>query len=144
MDDITKEQIEDTLNIARMLDTPGLLDLRHIVKIKQLALIGLEAAAEIERLIHNGEKLFSETLDMADKAQNYEAALSAALKRVKELEAGLMPFAKEAWSWEPDEGDSYVNFKLQHPLYGFADNKSIFTLGDLRRAAELLKDREPK
>ena len=42
MTDITKEQIEDTLNIARMLDNRGLLDLRHIVKIKQLALCGLE------------------------------------------------------------------------------------------------------
>ena len=73
-----------------------------------------------------------------------QSKLTEALNRVKELEVGLMPFAKEAWSWEPDERDSYVNFKLQHPLYGFADNKSIFTLGDLRRAAELLKDREPK
>ena len=90
MTDITKEQIEDILNIARMLDNRGLLDLGLVVKIKQLAISGLEAAAEIERLIHNGEKLLSETLNMADKAQNYEKDLLAALKRIEELETTMI------------------------------------------------------
>ena len=58
MIDITKEQIEDTLNIARMLDTRGLLDLGLIVKIKQLALCGLETQRRpIEQAPKDGRKL---------------------------------------------------------------------------------------
>ena len=61
MTDIRKEQIEDTLNIARMLDNRGLLDLRHIVRIKQLAFRGLAT-------------------------HNIQSQLTAALNRVKELD----------------------------------------------------------
>ena len=134
MTDITKEQIEKFRDVtlfmfkewAGALADKNTSSFDYTNLICDLALHGLEATTEIERLLNNGEKLLSETLNMADKAQTYEKDLSTALNRVKELEAGLSIFTTVI----PRRGENYEPAH-KHGVY--------ITIGELRRAAELLK-----
>ena len=53
-------------------------------------------------------------------------------KLAKAVEA-LEPFAKAAETWEPDDGDSGLGARIEHPHHGL-ERHAEFTFGDLRRA----------
>lgn len=58
-------------------------------------------------------------------------------RRVKQLEAALRPFAREASEWHDGIGDRYRP-GLTEPRQKFAYARATFSLGDCRRAARLL------
>lgn len=64
------------------------------------------------------------------------AELAAARERVRELEEGLLPFAREADAWLKAAGDDFVPF-----ISSYNSNRTLrlaeFTVGDLRRAQRL-------
>ena len=59
-------------------------------------------------------------------------------KLAKAVEA-LEPFAKAAETWEPDDGDSGLGARIEHPHHGL-ERHAEFTFGDLRRARATLTE----
>lgn len=73
----------------------------------------------------------------------YNAMLAAAnteAKLAKALDA-LTPFAKAADTWEPDDGDSGLGARIEHPHHGL-ERHAEFTFGDMRRARAVLAELE--
>lgn len=59
-------------------------------------------------------------------------------KRVKVLEAALLPFAQEACEWSNTISDGY-HPGVTEPRQQFSYAKAMFSMRDLRRAARLLE-----
>lgn len=72
--------------------------------------------------------------------RNTDTALAAAKARTAELEKALGPFAREAGTWGEHEDETEI-VKTCNQTSFFPIN-STFTVGDLRRAAALLKEKE--
>jgi hypothetical protein len=68
------------------------------------------------------------------RAEDAEAKLAKAVK-------ALRPFANAAETWEPDDGDSNLGARIEHPHYGL-ERHAEFTFGDLRHARATLAELE--
>ncbi len=68
-------------------------------------------------------------------ADRIEELLAKLAKAVEALE----PFAKAAETWEPDDGDSGLGARIEHPHHGL-ERHAEFTFGDLRRARATLAE----
>ena len=90
-----------------------------------------------DEIIESNKTLASDLIDALSRVDagvfcinNLDFQLAAAINRVKELEGGLKLFVEVV----PKLGEDYEP-AYQHGIY--------ITIGDLRRAAELLKDATP-
>ena len=63
-------------------------------------------------------------------------ALTAKLAKAVET---LEPFSRAAETWEPDDGDSGLGARIEHPHHGL-ERHAEFTFGDLRRARTTLAE----
>lgn len=100
--------------------------------------LGNAAADRIEQLVKDRAFILQErdrtfTL-MLTRAETAEAKLAKAV-------AALRPFAKAAETWEPDDGDSNLGARIEHPHYGL-ERHAEFTFGDLRHARDVLAELE--
>ena len=76
-------------------------------------------------------------LEALSRAEAAEAKLAKAVEAVE----ALRPFAKAAETWEPDDGDSALGARIEHPHHGLEPHAE-FTFGDLRHARDVLAELE--
>lgn len=88
----------------------------------------------VERLLDWAEFDEGKINDTREEAAAHIEALTAQVER---LMGALEPFAKAADTWEPDDGDSHLGARIEHPHHGL-ERHAEFTFGDLRRARAAL------
>jgi hypothetical protein len=100
-----------------------------------------EAADRIEELVESNKELTLQLLATQGQAADaLDRAMVAEAKLTKAIEA-LRPFSKAAKAWEPDDGDSALGARIEHPHHGL-ERHAEFTFGDLRRARAVLAELE--
>ena len=92
-----------------------------------------------DEIIESNKTLAVELLEADKNNAALKIQLDAALKRVKELKAGLRPFAKAAL---PKKGA--FDIPDEHPILLRHDLSIAIAEKHLRRAAELLNEGKPK
>lgn len=92
------------------------------------------AATRIEQLIEARNTMGNLWANEKEARHNAEAKLAKAVE-------ALTPFAKAADAWEPDDGDSGLGARIEHPRHGL-ERHAEFTFGDMRRARAVLAELE--
>jgi hypothetical protein len=94
----------------------------------------------------NGEKIEALTEQLKTVLDREAATTARYDAKTDELEAklakaveALEPFARAAETWEPDDGDSGLGARIEHPHHGL-ERHAEFTFGDLRRARATLAE----
>lgn len=98
-------------------------------------------ADRIEELERERDGLFHRATLAEEWREHDKARAEAAEAKLAKAVAGLRPFAKAAETWEPDDGDSALGARIEHPHHGLEPHAE-FTFGDLRHARAVLAELE--
>lgn len=131
----------DALRCANLTLTGAQADARHFeaaYKAEQAA--HLSARARVKELEAVAEKNLKRAYRAEDTYREYGDEIQLQTKRIAELEALLKPFADEAASWSTDTERYPDSTFVEIGADGESTELAEFTLGDLRRAAEAMKN----
>jgi len=91
-----------------------------------------DTAAYIIRSVNGYEKALADAISWQEDFIKENQRITPLMEKIEKLREALRPFAQDAARYEPDEGDSGQR------LWG----EITLTIGDLRRAAAVLKEIE--
>lgn len=98
-----------------------------------------EAEAYAEEVEADRKKTYEALLKVTRIHDEVEAKLAECEARLGKAVEALEPFARAAETWEPDDGDSELGARIEHPHHGL-ERHAEFTFGDLRRARATLAE----